>query len=330
MRDAPLPIPSAAVGPAFRIGEVLDLGHSDWSTRPARMTTPTKGVRSLDPVEEPCARAAAFALALPDDVVFSHTTAARIHALPLPSILRRSSELHVMRHSSRPPIQRDECVSHRGLERREVAWINGMPVTSLADTWLDLIEANFRRIDLTDAVMMGDAVVEQHEPTLFQPELHPMAEPSTDDWWLDPATRGIAALRQRLMARRTFPGRRLAREALLFVRPRVWSPMESHARMVVVEVELPEPSLNAGVHWPDGGGFIGYGDLVWRRRVRQRVVGEYQGKDAHTEEESSRSTDNDRISLMRDAGWTVLELYSRHVTTRAGRSDFTRRVRALL
>lgn len=245
------------------MGEARALGHSDWSTRPARLMSPTKGVRTLEVIAGVSAHAAAFALALPDDVVFSHTTAALIHGLPLPRALQSVTDLHVMRGTRRPPIERAGCIPHRGLELRETVLVDGLRVTSLADTWLDLIEAFFRRIDLSDAVMMGDAAVERLQPTLLLDERHPLAEPNSADWWRDPATRGCQVLRRRLSARRTFRGRRLASEALLFVRPRVWSAMESRARLVAVQGALPEPELNASIRWPDSGGLIGYGDLVW-------------------------------------------------------------------
>lgn len=332
MRDAPLPTPSAVLGPAFRVGEAWELGHSDWSTRPSRMLTPTKGVRTLEVIAGVAANAAAFSLALPDDVVFSHTTAAMIHGLPLPTALQSEHDLHLMRETPRPPIERAGCVSHRGLERREAVDINGLRVTSIADTWLDLVEAHFRRIDVSDVVMMGDAAVELLQPTRLLHERHPQAHPSSPDWWQDPATLGCHTLRRRLSARRTFRGRRLASQALLLVRPRVWSPMESRSRLVVAQGALPEPELNASIRWPDNGEFIGYGDLVWGRRqkVRTRVVGEYQGRDVHTEEESSRLKDHERCLRMREAGWTVIELYSKDVTTEQGRFRFTQRLRGLL
>ncbi len=296
------------------------------------MMAPTKGVRSLAPLGGLGAEAAAFALALPDDAVFSHTTAARLWGLALPRRLEGETGLHVMRHSVRPPIERLGCVSHRGLERRETAVINGIPVTSLADTWLDVIGAFHARIFLEDAVMMGDAAVEMIQRTRFLDEVHPGADPASSEWWCDPHTRGIQTLRRRLAERRTFRGRRLAKESLRLVRPRVWSPMESYSRMVAVRAELPEPALNESVHFPDGGGLIGYGDLVWGKRKpsRSRVVAEYQGREVHTEAESSRADDSSRCTLMRDAGWIVIELYSKDITTVTGRGKFVHRLRRLL
>lgn len=325
-------MPSAASGPAFRVEEAFAAGHTDWSTRSARMLMPTRGVRSIDPIRDTSAAVGAFALALPSDVVFSHTTAARLWGLWLPRRLQGEHGLHVMRATGRPPIERSGCVPHRGLERREIVEQDGVRVTSLADTWLDLIEAFYPRLTLSDAIMLGDAAVERMAPTKWVDELHPSAAPTSSQWWVDPANRGPRDLRARLIERRTFRGRRMAREAMRFVRPRVWSAMESYSRSVIVHAELPEPQLNASIHFPDGGGFIGFADLAWGKRdpARNKVVGEYQGRQVHDEDEPSRVADNDRCLLMRDAGWTVLEIYSKDVTTAGGRLRLVHRLRGLL
>lgn len=118
------------LGPAFRTEEAHESGYSLWSTRGVRMIQPTRGVRSLEPLAGVGHRAAAFALALPDDVVFSHTTAARLWGIPLPRRLEKDADLHIMRRAARAPIERLGTVSHRGLERRETGEVDGIRVTS--------------------------------------------------------------------------------------------------------------------------------------------------------------------------------------------------------
>ena len=326
------PTPSAVCGPAFRTEEARAEGFTDWSLRALRMVKPTTGVRALEPIADPIALAAAFHLAVPDDAVFSHTTAARLWGLPLPPRLARHPQVHVMRGTGRSQLERRGCVSHRGLERRVTTSLGGLPVVSIIDTWCDLIEAFHRELTLADAVMIADAVVERLQPTRLRAELHPVAAPMTDDWWHDPAVQGCFAVRERLRERRRFRGRSRALEAVELIRPRVWSPAESHTRVVAVTAGIPEPELNASIHYPDGGGFIGYGDVVWGRRKpsRTRLIGEYQGREVHGEGEPSRAEDNDRCMWMRDAGWTVLELYSRDVYTAAGRARLIRRLHRYL
>lgn len=327
------PTPSAPHGPAFRARDARTLGCTDWSVRNS-MFTPTNGVRTLEEITEPEDRLGAFALALPDDVAFSHTTAAQLLGIPLPRRLQEDEGIHLTRETVKAPIVRAGCVSHRGLEIREVTEVHGLRVVGLPDTWLDLIEAFHTRISLEDAVMMGDAVVELLHPTRRMPECHPEAEPGSAEWWDDPAAPGCRTLFERLKARRRFRGRRLAARAIELIRPRVWSPAETYTRMVAVDAAVPEPELNAGIRCPESDRFLGYGDVVWGRRrpARTKLIGEYQGrtfegKTIHGEEEESRSGDNDRCMLMRDAGWTVLELYSRDVYTRPGRHKLIRRLR---
>lgn len=284
----------------------------------------------MTPLEGVGQRAAAFALAMPDDAAFSHTTAARLWRIPLPRALEDDDDdLHVMRETRRPRIERAGCVSHRGSEHRSIVLLDGLRVTSLADTWCDLVEAFHRRLRLADAVMLGDAAVERLHPTQWLDEVLPHAEPGSEQWWSDPAVAGIRALRDRLVHRRTFRGRRLAREALTLVRPRVWSPMETHSRLVTVEAGLPEPELNVRIVNRDGGGFIGVGDLVWRRRCyRRKVVGEYNG--ATHERLPSRDSDHTRRLQLEDDGWKLLEIYSRHIFTPPGRFELLSRLRSWL
>ncbi|MCA1782478.1 MAG: hypothetical protein ABR500_08215 [Dermatophilaceae bacterium] len=285
----------------------------------------------MTPLQGLDGRAAAFALALPDDVVFSHVTAARLWGLPLPRCLESPGDhdpLHVMRITSRPAVERSGCVHHRGLERRTVTRVKGVPVTSVADTWCDLIEA-CPKLSLGDAVMLGDAAVEAIQPTKWVDERHSHADPASSEWWADPVAEGCRALREPVIVRRSFRGRRLAWAALRLIRPRVWSPMESYSRVVLVEAELPEPELNATITHDDGGGFIAIGDLVWRKQsYRRRVVGEYNG--ATHEQPSARESDHSKRLLLEDEGWKVLEIYARDVFTASGRFTLVHRLRGLL
>ena len=326
-----VPTPSAARGPAFRVEDARRAGHTDWSTRGARMLIPTSSVRAMTPLVRVDERVAAFALALPEDVAFSHVTAARLWGLPLPRRLDSvdtDGPLHVMRPTSRSAIERSGCVHHRGLERRAVEVVAGLRITSLVDTWCDLVEA-YPILSLGDAVMLGDAVVERLQPTQWLEERHPHADPASAQWWSDAATTGCRALREPVLARRSFRGRRLARAALRLIRPRVWSPMESYSRVAFVEDGIPEPELNARISHHDGGGFIAIGDMVWRRKsYRRRVVGEYNG--ATHDQGPSRDADHLKRLALEDEGWTVLEIYARDVFGAARRFTLVNRLRRLL
>ena len=291
------------------------------------MHAPTKSIRALETPGQFDEWVAAFALALPSDVAFSHLTAARLWGLPLPSALQNERGLHVMRTTGRSTIIRDRCVHHKGLEHRSVEMSGNLSVTSLADTWIDLVAAFHSRLTLHDAVMMGDAAVELLRPTRLIDDRHPSADPASSEWWADPMTAGCASLSRSLLARPRFRGKRLAREALRSIRPRVWSPMESYSRMVFVAAELPEPQLNKTVYATSTGHRLGIVDLSWDGEpYPERVAGEYQGRDDHTEEELSRDEDNVRRLGLEDDGWKVLEIYSNDIYVAARRGKLISRL----
>lgn len=281
-------------------------------------------------------RASAFALALPDDVVFSHLTAAQLWGLALPWHLDRDDgPLEVMRDSGRYRIERQGCASHRGLERRQVARVGGLPVTSVADTWCDIIEKYRTRLSLADVVVMGDAAVEllcrtgprvDHDGRIVfdKEEIHPSAVPGSSQWWSDPATTGIWELCMRVADREKFRGARLARSALGLIRPRVWSPMETRSRLIVIDGGVREPRLNASVR--DASGFtITFGDLVWDE---EQVVGAYNGP-TH-EGDPSRDRDNSQRQRLEDEGWWLIEIYKSNLGTEVRRQELIRRLTTAL
>lgn len=278
-------------GGALSLGAARALGMSDHDWRDERLVRVTQGVRSLYRPADLRDRARAFALALPEDCAFSHVTAARLWGIPLPAALERDELLDVMRSSGRGYVERAGCRSHRGLERREVHELDGLRVTSLADTWVDLGDVRACRPGRDDLVVAGDAVA-----TLWAP---PGVRRSAVE--VDAA---VAPLRRALEARGSPRGRRLLDDALALVRPGVRSPMESRSRLLFVDAGLPEPEPCAPLSTP-GGGWIGEGDLVWRE---QRVVGEYQG-DVHGTR-AARSADAYRNGLLGDEDWTVLEIFA--------------------
>ena len=90
---------------SFTVARARRLSVSRGRLRNPELEAPTRGVRraaTADP--EPADHARAFASVLPDDVAFSHVTAARLHALPTPKPWPGADEpLDVMRARHRPP-----------------------------------------------------------------------------------------------------------------------------------------------------------------------------------------------------------------------------------
>ncbi|PKW26025.1 hypothetical protein [Phycicoccus duodecadis] len=286
------PLPS---GP-LSLDAARDLGLADHQWRMPQLLRATRSVRSTTPLTAVHERAAAFALALPPDVAFSHLTAARLWGLPLPAPLEEQEELDVIRATGRARIERRGCIGHRGLEHRAVSSVQGLRVTSLADTWVDLGECVPRGLGRDDLVVAGDVVA-----TRLGGEGHasPLAE----------------ALDARVRPRHA----RTLADALRLVRPGVRSPAETRARLVFHDAGFPEPEVNGHVH-AAGGGWLAEGDLVWRA---QRVIGEYQGS-VHAGIRR-RSEDSYRNGLLGDEGWTVLELFAQDLVPGARRVSTLRR-----
>ncbi|EWT00224.1 hypothetical protein N865_16595 [Intrasporangium oryzae NRRL B-24470] len=258
------------------------------------LARPTRSVRSAVPLTSTVQRAWAFALAMPEDVAFCHETAARLWDLPLPSPDAPDRPLHVIRDNRHNRIRRTGVVGHRGLESRSIARCRGLPVVGQADTWLDLAEV----LGADDLVVIGDCIATRAQSVV------PLVE----------------ALRRR---RRMPKGSRdRAVRSLQWVRVGAASAMESRARLVVVGAGLPEPELNATIH--DAlGEWVATGDLVWRK---QRVVGEYQGEQAHHGPRARRVDSDRRAVLEEELGWTVVEIFKDDVFNPGRRHRLVTRV----
>jgi len=272
--------------------------------RAPHLHTPTKAVRMAEPPTTVLGRVKAFGLALPDDVAFSHVTAAQLWGLTLPPTLAEVVTLDVMRQTRRPQIQRQGCRSHRGLERREVVDHQGVQVTGLADTWVDLGDLTEPGLTLDELVIVGDEVATRliGPPDPGEPTNSPAA-----------VRAALEELRGALERRGRPRGKRRLHEALGLVRAPVRSPMETLARLMFVRAGFPEPAVNLPVLGEDGQWLL-EGDLVWER---QQLVGEYQGRDHASIRR--RSQDAARAAVAGDHGWRVLEIFADDVYKRPRR-----------
>lgn len=244
-------------------------------TRSSRFVLTSRGVRlpsGMADAEE--ARWQAAQLPLRPESVLSHTTAARIHALPLPWRLQQEPRTHVTTPRELPrPRRRDIVTHHAQLPATDVCVAAGMRVTSPARTYVDM--AATLRFD--ELVALGDVVL--RSPRMTAEEL------------LHVAT-----------ARVRYPGRGRAVSAISWLDPAAASPRESHLRVLLRRARLPRPEVN-GVITDDHGGFLAIGDLVFRR---QRVVVEYDGE-VHAAMDQ-RVKDAARRAVLREHGWIVVEI----------------------
>lgn len=301
-------LPPELTGGAFAVTTARATGMPRWRLRPPMLTIPTRSVRAVGQVDTTVDRARAFRVAMPEDVVFSHVTACQLWDLPLPMQLEGQVSLDVMRATARNRIRRSGCSGHRGLEHRRTARCRGLPVTALADTWVDLGEVLDRGLELDDLVVIGDQVV-----------CRLAGEPEPGETPRARYAHARALLSEALEARVRPRGKAVLSEALELVRAPVRSPMETRARLMFHRAGFPEPEVNFDAH-AIGGGWLLEGDLVW---LEQRVVGEYQGRDHASIRR--RSYDADRQAVAGEEGWTVLEIYAVDVFRRPRRLACLRR-----
>jgi len=267
MHRPPAPLPDL-LWPAFAYRAATAQGVTPGRLRHRSLFVPTPGVRLTARDLELAARVAAHAGLLPPGSAFSHNTAAALLRLPAPE----DDRLHVTVPDG-VRIRRRGIVEHRGMQRRQVGFVDDIPATSPPQTWLDLAPTLSR----DELVILGDAII--HALPEHGAALAAIAA-------ANPGARGIRRLR----------------EAVELIRPGVLSPQETLWRLRFRAAGFAEPELNANVH-DDEGNWLAMVDFVWRA---ERVVVEYDGDYHFTVEQ--RRHDQVRRRALRAAGWTVIEI----------------------
>ena len=221
-------------------------------------------------------RCRALSLVIPDDVAFSHQTAAMLHGLPVPLRLEQADVVHVTRARDDIPPSRIAVVSHEmELPPEHVVRRQGLRVTSPARTFVDL--ANGLR--LAELVALGDVIVGSQLATRAQ------------------LTRVVAWARGRRGVTR-------ARRALPLLDGRAESPPESYVRVWLSLCRLPTMVPQLQIRDRRGRPFA----RVDLGNERYRVVGEYEG--AHHRDKEQFGRDVARRAALADAGWEVVQVES--------------------
>ena len=219
-------------------------------------------------------------LELLPDAVLSHTTAARLHGMPLPPSYRHEPVLHLARSPNKPVSRRRYVRCHRlALLPGEVVFPTpGLRLTSPLRTWFDLAGV----LTLPDLVAAGDWLISEHQRN-FGTRRH--------------AVVSLEELRGYVHARRQVPGVQRARRALELMRVGVDSPPETHLRLMLHSAGLPAfvpnlPLLDESGHpvvWVDLG------------CEAYRTCVEYDG--GHHLSRDQQTRDNHRDLLVAELGW---------------------------
>lgn len=200
---------------------------------------PDDALQPLDAVERHRRTARAVLLPAWSSDAASHATAALVHGLPL--LGPPPDAVHVT--GPGPSRRRAGLVCHRAaLTPAEVTVVDGIPVTTLARTVVDLS----RTLPGRNAVVVADAAL----------------------------GRGLRRdeLQEQLLRRPAVPGIRRAGRVARFADPGAESPGESLSRVAMAAHGLPVPQLQAVL--ADAEGFVARVDFLFRDR---RTVGEFDG-----------------------------------------------------
>lgn len=227
---------------------------------------------------------------LHDAAVISHGSAAVLHGLPTWS--SAIDGVHVTRNRNSGGNRRAVVQVHAApLTDGDITAIDGVPVTSLARTVLDLC----RTLPIEQAVAAGDRAL----------------------------VLGLvrAVLEERLAQMTRWPGTRQARRAVALFDPRSESAGESVSRVRLHEDGLPVPDPQQDIFDEDGQ-FVARVDFCWRK---QRTIGEFDGKIKYGRVlkpgqpiEDVLFEEKRREDALRDLGWQIVrwlwrDLYRRGV-----------------
>jgi hypothetical protein len=266
---------------AFRVDESEFHGLPGHRLRLVALDRPHRGVRSLRlDVSTIRGRCRAY-LPILGSKVFSHTTAALLHGMPLPLALQSDDRLHVSSIGGTRP--RGAGIAGHELGTATLALVEELPVVAVADTWCHLAAS----IDREHLVAVGDFLVSGTRLTGGD-RTPPLCSPGVLD----------AAVRRH--GRR--PGARVLRWALPRLRTDVDSVPETLVRLAIVDAGLPEPIVGYRIDMADGPAL--HPDLAY---PDAKIAIEYEG-DRHRTDKKRFRRDIERYRQLEDAGWRVIRV----------------------
>lgn len=209
----------------------------------------------------------------------SHITAAKIHALYLPSRLDTSMTMDVSRRVGEPQPRRKHVKGHGlALGPGDLVRIGGVPVTSVRRTFLDLAPL----LSVDELVAIGDQIICSHTGSCVPAKIA-MVEPSVLNAYIaeHAGSRGMCKLRT----------------ALELLRVGADSPPESRLRLMIARSPLPDFEHNVEICDAAGNALVGP-DLACKEF---RTCAEYDG--GHHFTPGQQSKDHDRDFVTRSLGW---------------------------
>ena len=134
------PLPPELLGEPFPVALARSLGLTRRRLQGADLSAPFRGVRVVGPAPTAALDLSrSYAERMAPSHVISHHTAALLHGLPLPGWLAGDPRIHVTVPAGTRPPQMTGVVGHElRHELLNVDYVDGIPVTSPLQTWIDL------------------------------------------------------------------------------------------------------------------------------------------------------------------------------------------------
>lgn len=229
---------------------------------------------SADVPDSPFLRAEAALLLHPPQAFVSHTTAAALRGLPVPT----DPQVHVTVPADRDRRSRPGITNHVRSGTPRLRVLRGVRLSHPFQMFVELASM----LSLVDLVVVGDALVSL---------LGCAPEDLVEDCRRCTDHHAAKALR-----------------AARYVRAEVDSPMETRLRMLIVLAGLPEPEVNHKIR-DEHGRVVRRFDLSY---PALRLIVEYDGR-PHIERESNWESDLDRREEFDDAGWRLVVVTAKGV-----------------
>ena len=262
-RTPPRPVESFDPRRPFTTAEAAQAGITRAALTGPAFQQLMRGVHvAADVPVTPALRASAPLVVSVPSAWASHASAGRLLGVPLPVL--PVEHVSVLAASDRP--HRAGVRAHVAAPSSRIVTIDGVRLSAPAQLFVELAE----QLTLVDLVVVGDWLVRKGKVSIDR--LCEFAGAST--------MRGAAA----------------ARAAVVFVRERVDSPMETRLRMLFVLAGFPEPEVNLSFDLGDG---MRRYDLSW---PGVKVVAEYDGRH-HVEREAQWADDLLRAEEIDNDGW---------------------------
>lgn len=270
----PGPLPDPLRGRAFSVSEARTRGVSRGRLSSKDLVAPFPGVRAPTGDLTHLDRCRALATRLSVSAAFSHTTAARLHNLPLPSALACEAELHVtVPAGTRAPRGAGVRGHQAAVWKPDADRRTGVFATTPERTFCELAGM----LSLGQLVAVGDQLVRHETGLLVADDLRRAVERY-------PGRRGLRVLRR----------------ALELLDGGSESPKESELRVILVNAFLPSPVTNLTI-FDTAGRFVARVDLAY---PDWRIAIEYEG-DHHRDKDQWRK-DIARRRRLEALGWVYL------------------------